>query len=74
MLIEIAENRWILASAVSEVRCYQKDHTYRWVVIVETKEASFDAEFEDEELAREYCLKLVAQINGEKTNGSLGTL
>lgn len=74
MLIEIAANRWILASTVSEIRCYQQDHTHRWVVIIETTDAVFDTEFEDEELAREYCLKLVAEINGEKTNGSLGTI
>lgn len=74
MLIEVTENRWILASTISEVRCYQRDHTHRWVVIVETKDESFDTEFEDEEPAHQYCLKLVAQINGEQNNGKLGTL
>lgn len=74
MLIEITTNRWVLTSSVSEVRCYKRDHTHRWVVIVETKEASFDTEFEEEELARLHCLNLVAKINGEQNNGKLGTL
>jgi hypothetical protein len=74
MLIEVTENRWILASSVSEVICYQKDHTHRWVVIIETKDETFDVEFEDEEPARLHCLNLVAKINGEQNNGKLGTL
>lgn len=69
MLIEIAENRWVLASTVSEVRCYKRDYVERWVVVVETKDAAFDVEFEDEETARRHCLDLVAKINGDSNNG-----
>lgn len=69
MLIEIAENQWVLASTVSEIRCYKRDYVERWVVIVETKDATFDVEFQSEEEARHRCLDLVAKINGDPNNG-----